>query len=97
MNNENAFRPYKAEGIQSVKDPRFSATENRGSLTGKTHAGQMSGVCQLGLAYMMMQFLGQASAQVPQATHLSSSRVQVLAARSTVRAPAGHFLAQRVQ
>ena len=62
-----------------------------------THAGQVSGVCQFGLAYMIMQFLGQASAQVPQATHLSSSRVQVLAARSTVRAPAGHFLAQRVQ
>ena len=47
--------------------------------------------------YMRIHFLGQASAQVPQATHLSSSRTQVLAARSTSRAPTGHFLAQMVQ
>ena len=46
---------------------------------------------------MRMAFLGQASAQVPQPTHSSSFRVQVLAARSTLRAPAGHFLAQSVQ
>ena len=44
-----------------------------------------------------MAFFGQASAQVPQPTQLSSSRVQVLLARSTVSAPAGHFLAQSVQ
>ena len=47
--------------------------------------------------YMMIAFLGQTPAQVPQATQASSSRVQVLAARSTVSAPAGHFLAQIVQ
>ena len=44
-----------------------------------------------------MAFLGQASAQVPQPTHRSSSSVQVLAARSTVSAPAGHLRAQMVQ
>ena len=44
-----------------------------------------------------MAFLGQASAQVPQPTQLSSSSFQVLLARSTSRAPAGHFLAQMVQ
>ena len=47
--------------------------------------------------YITIAFLGQMSWQVPQAMHLSSSRVQVLAARSTARAPAGHFLAQSVQ
>ena len=46
---------------------------------------------------MTMASFGQAAAQVPQATQASSSRVQVLAARSTVSAPAGHFLAQSVQ
>ena len=49
------------------------------------------------LVYITIAFLGQMSWQVPQAMHLSSSRVQVLAARSTARAPAGHFLAQSVQ
>ena len=44
-----------------------------------------------------MAFFGQASAQVPQPTHSSSLSVQVLAARSTSSAPAGHFLAQIVQ
>lgn len=47
--------------------------------------------------YMIMHFLGQASAQVPQATHFSSSSFHVFAARSTSIAPAGHFFAQSVQ
>ena len=46
---------------------------------------------------MTIASLGQTPAQVPQATQESSSSVQVLAARSTVSAPAGHFLAQSVQ
>ena len=49
------------------------------------------------LRYMMMAFFGQTSAQVPQPTQASSSRTQVLAARSTVSAPAGHLRAQIVQ
>ena len=49
------------------------------------------------LRYMMMAFFGQTSAQVPQPTQASSSRTQVLAARSSVSAPAGHLRAQIVQ
>lgn len=47
--------------------------------------------------YIIIAFLGQIPAQVPQATHLSSSSTQVFSLRSTVSAPAGHFLAQSVQ
>ena len=52
----------------------------------------------IGYPYQMtMAFFGQLSAQVPQPTHMSSSRTQVFAARSTVSAPAGHLRAQIVQ
>ena len=44
-----------------------------------------------------MASFGQAPLQVPQATQRSSSRTQVLALRSTVRAPAGQLRAQSVQ
>ncbi len=49
------------------------------------------------LFQMTMAFLGQTSLQVPQPTQRSSSCVQDLAARPTVRAPAGQLRAQIVQ
>ena len=44
-----------------------------------------------------MAFFGQTSAQVPHATHLSSSSFQTFSLRSTVRASPGHLRAQMVQ
>ena len=49
------------------------------------------------LVYITIAFFGQTSWQVPQPMHLSSSSFQIFSFRSTVRAPAGHFLAQSVQ
>ena len=46
---------------------------------------------------MVMQPLGQCSAQAPQPTHSFSLSFQVLVARSTVKADAGHFFAHSVQ
>ena len=83
--------PYGSETVGGLR-------EIRGAKKGVTETvTPFSRFLQVSLLQMRMAFLGQLSAQVPQPTQRSSSSSQVLAALSTVSAPAGHFLAQSVQ
>ena len=68
-----------------------------GSRSGRPEGRDLSDRSAAGPHLRVRHFLGQAAAHRPQPTQAAASSCQVLAARSTVMAFWGHFLAQRVQ